>query len=391
MACILAANLWGIAAFTIFSTPGLIDRFGNLKGTDFVHFYATGLAVRTDRPELLYDHRGLQRLQVTAVPASAPFFYVSVYPPQSAVAFAPLSRLPYAVATAAWVLFSAIVYGTVTALANRGSALPRPLLIAGLASFPPLWQLVLHGQSTAWALAAFGFGGAAMIAGRRFVAGLAFGLLAMKPQLGLVLAVVLLASREWRVIAGIATSWLAQIAISASVVGVDAWLGYVAVVRQLPALTSYLEPGNKVVLMHSIAGLVALPPLVARVLWVGLSVLVIHRAWRVWISDAAMPLKMGVLVMASVLVSPHLFSYDAALLALAVIWIGRTLEGGDALDFAGAVCFLVVTLLLPTRVLIGVQLSVVIQLWMLYRVTVAVGRVPRGVPTNDSHAAPSHR
>ena len=71
------------------------------------------------------------------------------------------------------------------------------------------------------------------------------------------------------------------------------------------------------------------PPLV----WSVLSIAVIHRAWRVWSGNAAMPLNGGTLVFASLLVSPHLFAYDASLLALAVL-IARGLNGEDAQDFA---------------------------------------------------------
>ena len=259
-----------------------------LKGTDFIQFYTAGTIVRTHRPEILYDHLEMQRVQIAAVPESKPFFYLSLYPPQSAVAFAPLSKLSYGPAVVVWVLFTGLVYGAVTALASRGLNLPRKLLIAGLVGFPPFWQLVLHGGSTAWALAAFGFGGAALIRDRRFLAGLAFGLLAMKPQLGLALAVILISCREWRVVSGIATSWALQVALSMAVVGVDTWAAYAAVVRQLPALRPLLEPEETSALMHSLSGLVALPPVVEPFVWIALSSLVIYRTWRVWQSSADM-------------------------------------------------------------------------------------------------------
>jgi hypothetical protein len=146
-ASILAVNLWVIAAVTVVAPPGLIDLFGHLKGTDFVHFYATGIAVRTERAEILYDHQALHQLQVAAVPESDPFFYVSVYPPQSAVFFAPFGQWSYGAAALMWIFFTATVYGTVMTIASRGLHLSRALLIACLVGFPavlaadPAWPV----------------------------------------------------------------------------------------------------------------------------------------------------------------------------------------------------------------------------------------------------------
>jgi hypothetical protein len=64
-----------------------------------------------------------------------------------------------------------------------------------------------------------------------------------------------------------------------------------------------------------------------------------------------------------------LFIYDAAVLPLAVLWIAHGRSDDEAQDLAGWACLLVLALLVPTRAIIGVQLSVVLMLWMLYHVT----------------------
>jgi hypothetical protein len=81
---------------------------------------------------------------------------------------------------------------------------------------------------------------------------------------------------------------------------------------------------------------------------------------------------MAALVLASVLVSPHLVRYDATLVALPMLWIAR--EWNDARFVTGAY-LLVLTLLVPFKALIGVQLSTFAILWLLYRVTLV--RIPR--------------
>ena len=51
---LLAACLWSIYAFDV-STPGLLDRNGLVKGTDFVHFYVLGSLALEHRGSALYN------------------------------------------------------------------------------------------------------------------------------------------------------------------------------------------------------------------------------------------------------------------------------------------------------------------------------------------------
>jgi Glycosyltransferase family 87 len=67
---------------------------------------------------------------------------------------------------------------------------------AAAAAFPPVWSLVLHGQTTVFPLAAFFLGHQALEKRRPFLAGAALGLMAVKPRFGLVLAFVVLSRRS---------------------------------------------------------------------------------------------------------------------------------------------------------------------------------------------------
>ena len=53
---ILALCLWSVYLWNI-STPGLVDRAGNLKGTDFLHFYTLGSIALTHHGVDLYNMR----------------------------------------------------------------------------------------------------------------------------------------------------------------------------------------------------------------------------------------------------------------------------------------------------------------------------------------------
>ena len=357
----------------MFVPRGPFDLLGAFKGADFVHFYTVGAVAYSQRPALLYDHAALHEFQTSLVPASVAERYLSVYPPQTAIVFAPLSRLPYGMAAIVWALLTAVIYAGVTTLAARVVPLPRALLIAALASFPPFWNLIWYGQTTAMPLLAFGLGGAAILRGWRLGAGMALGVLAIKPQLGLVLAVVLIVGREWRIIAGIAASWLVQFAIVTAVLGLEVWGEYARVISQLPEFRDALEP--KPGMLHSLAAVTtALPDRYRMWVWLVISVPVVYVACAVWRGPAATPIKLAILVLASVLVSPHLTIYDATVLALPLLWVGSQLTQDRVPTFVAMVYVLVATLLVPTAKFLPLQASVLVMLWMFYDINRWYGR-----------------
>src|SRR6202166_1695195 len=85
---ILALALWSVYLWNI-STPGLIDRAGNLKGTDFLHFYTLGSLALTHRSADLYDMQPQPQPAANRVPAAAGIRYLPLYPPQVSILFAP--------------------------------------------------------------------------------------------------------------------------------------------------------------------------------------------------------------------------------------------------------------------------------------------------------------
>jgi hypothetical protein len=76
--------------------PLLVSGWGK---RDFLYFYTVGRVALEGRADLMYDHRALDEFQVAVIPAWADWFY-SVYPPQTAILFAPVAWLPYG-----WALF----------------------------------------------------------------------------------------------------------------------------------------------------------------------------------------------------------------------------------------------------------------------------------------------
>ena len=75
------------------------------------------------------------------------------------------------------------------------------------------------------------------------------------------------------------------------------------------------------------------------------------------------------MIIASVLVSPHLMVYDAAVLVLPLIWMSaavREMRQPDEASWAWAAIYLLfATLLAPTAAVIAVQLSVLLLLGLV--------------------------
>jgi len=67
---LLVVTLWSIYVWVL-ATPGWRDRNGNLKGTDFLHFYTLGMLAVEHRGGDLYDMNAQAVLATQRVPGAA--------------------------------------------------------------------------------------------------------------------------------------------------------------------------------------------------------------------------------------------------------------------------------------------------------------------------------
>ncbi|MGH9309089.1 MAG: glycosyltransferase family 87 protein, partial [Vicinamibacterales bacterium] len=233
---------WGLYAYMM-ATPGLIDRAGRFKGSDFIQYYVMGSLMLEGRADVLYDadaHLAEGRRRIH--PELGLYAGHANYPPAIAVAFAPFALLPFVSALGIFLGLSAIVYALSIWLIWRECAALQEdrwlvVLIAGAS--PLFLTVVRYGQLSAFTLCFFAVALAAFRRRRAFAAGLAIGMLAYKPQLGLVAGVVLLVCREWRAVCGAVTSVAGQLVIGWAVAGTAVMREYVSVLWTLmsnPAL-----------------------------------------------------------------------------------------------------------------------------------------------------------
>jgi hypothetical protein len=385
-AIVAAVMLWGALAITFLAGPGDRSIVGPIKGPDFLQFYTMGALARAGEVAALYDFDAFHRAQAALVPESEPELYPPVYPPHTALVFSPFRRLPYRPALFAWTLITIALFAVIVRSAWRPVAASLPdarLVAAAAAAFPPFWYLVLYGQATILVVAAFWAGWMALERRQPFYAGMAFGLLLIKPQLALPLAVVVLACGEWAMLAGAVASIASQVAVVALTLGLPAVEGYAAFVPSMLANAELLEP--KPFLSHSLrAATRPAPDWIGLPIWIALSAIVLACVVRVWKSPAPVRVRVGMVIAAAVLVSPHLIVYDAAILALPLIWFAAHVREGNtrinAAAFGSVVFWLFVTLLAPTAAAIGVQLSVAIMLWLVVSIAGGAGAAVAAMP-----------
>jgi hypothetical protein len=323
---LLALSLWSVYIWNM-ATPGLLDRAGNLKGTDFLHFYTLGSLALAHRGTDLYNMKAQSELAAQRVPAAAGIQYLPLYPPQVSILFAPFARLSYPWALICWLTLSALIYGLCGYALWRACPNLRKyrftILILALA-FPAFWHLIAWGQTSAMALACFTLAFFALQAQREFLAGLALGCLIFKPQLGVVAAVIFVDARRWRVIAGALLSASVQMAVAWTYYGPDSLRSWLQTLSHLRSVLPLLEP--KLYQTHCLRTFwtMLLPwPQLAFAFYIVTALLTLALATRCWQSTLSLPLRYSALLLATVLVAPHLTVYDLVILAPAFLLLSN--------------------------------------------------------------------
>jgi alpha-1,2-mannosyltransferase len=301
------------------ASRGLIDPNGKPLGTDFSNVYAAGELTWQGRPADAYDpalqHAAEQR---TFGGREVPF-YGWHYPPFFfAVAFL-VASLPYALGLALWLAASFAVY-----LTAIRAILPRPETLLIAAAFPAVFVNIGHGQNGF--LTAALLGSALCLLDRRpWLAGVLIGLLAYKPQFGVMIPIALLASQRWSSFAGAIATIAVLVAVSFVALGGDVWHAFADSTNFTQTIV--LEQGGtgweKIQSAFSAARNWGADIHTAYAIQIALGVMLAATLARLWHSDAAFELKASALATASLLATPYVLDYDLVVLAISIAFLVR--------------------------------------------------------------------
>ncbi len=313
---VLFVVVWAVSLRAAFPLP------------DFLARWTAGSMVAGGDGASLYDPVAQSVVQA-GVGAQRLSWFVS--PPFVAVLFVPFGLLPYWLAAVVWTAVSlAFLAWSARAAATlhpRMSALGtgRGLLVA--ASCQPVLELVGGGQDCALVLASFVLGARWLERSRAFPAGMALGVGLVKPQLVVLVPLLLLATRRWRALLGFSCIGLGLAALATLVLGPGVWGRWkVALTSPLYAADVQQDQAWKNSTVYGFLHGV-LPDAwgsVATVLWAVAVVGVAVATLRNWRSLREAPIGVLLLVtvpLATVLVTPHAMVYDLVLVVPAVAYL----------------------------------------------------------------------
>lgn len=288
-----------------------------VPGGDFISFYAAsalalaGHAGDAWRPDL---HAAAQEAVL------GPQGYLAfLYPPPYLLVCWLLAFLPFGAALVAWTVATLGAALGALALFLRRLAVPSALALILLA-LPGTWIDVLAGQNGALTLAILVLG-FALLDRRPIWAGLVLGLMVIKPQLAIMLPVVLLASQRWSAVLASAAGATLALSVAWLAVGNDGYAAFF--VNSLNARVALEGGAVDPALMQSLFGMLQpTSPLAAyagqailSAAVVALVVVVVRRARP----DGA---ALGALAVAATLTAtPFLLDYDLAIAALPIAWL----------------------------------------------------------------------
>jgi hypothetical protein len=243
---------------------------------------------------------------------------------------APLALLPYLAAFLVWVAGTLFLYAWVAARI----AGPRLALLVSCAA-PAVFINAICGQNGP--LTAVLIGGALFFLEEQPVlSGICMGLLAYKPQFGILFPLVLVAGRHWRALIAAALSTACGLLVSSAVFGFDA----------LRAFLHYLPITSNALLIHGANGFAKLQTVYGLMRWLGFgngagwsaqgSVVLAAAAAIVWLWRREVPfaIKAAALAAATLIATPHLYAYDFAVLTVTFAFLYRE-RAFDAVELAG--------------------------------------------------------
>ncbi|MBA4033675.1 MAG: hypothetical protein C0480_03580 [Bradyrhizobium sp.] len=365
-------------------SDGLIDRNGQPIGTDFSNVYAAGTLTWQGRSADAYEPALQHAAEKAMFDGRDVPFYGWHYPPFFFAIAALVAAVPYAWGLAIWLAASFAAY-----LAAIRAILPRRETLLVAAAFPAVFVNVGHGHN--------GFLTAALLGGalhwldrRPWLAGVLIGLLAYKPQFGILIPIALVAGGRWRTIGAATATVAALIAISFALLGSGIW----------HAFADSMNFTQTVVLEQGGTGWQKIQSIFSAVRAWGTSVPVAYAAqatlfaalaatlaW-LWHSDAAFELKAAALALGSLLATPYVLDYDLVVLAVAIAFFARHGLRHGFRDFEISLLAAAWIVPLLSRSVAGVTF---IPLGLLVELALYAFVLRRAALDHASHAVGAHR
>ncbi|RAI38061.1 hypothetical protein CH338_14015 [Rhodoplanes elegans] len=351
----------------------LLDPDGRPIVNDFAVLWSSGLLALDGTPALAWNPAAAKAAVVAAAGVDFPDHYPVFYPPTVLLLAVPFALLPLVPAMLAWIAVTAPLY-LVTIRAILGG---RAGLLFGLGFPAAVWNLTATQNGF---LTTALFGGALLALPRRpIVAGVLFGLLTVKPHLGLLVPLALLAGGCWRTILAAAATAVAFAAASWLAFGTAPWIAFIDAVPAARETSLVLGLGTwwKLQTVFGLVRALGGGEGLAWTLQAGVAIAAAAGVVLVWRSRAPYGLKAAALAAGALLATPYAFIYDMTLLAVPMAYLLRLgLDEGFLPDeptaLATAVAFLLAFPFCPVQ--FGLAAALLVALVIARRAAPWCGR-----------------
>ena len=363
----------------VYSKTGLTDFLDRPLGADFSHYWLASALTQAGHPLTVYHAPEF-------IAAQAAFFQVKFplawfYPPTFLLMVYPLAFLPYLVSLSLWLTTTLTAYLTVL----RRIA-PHPLTPWLVLAFPGTFQNFFHGQNGFLTAVLLG-GGLFLMNQSPWVAGFLLGLVSYKPHLFALIPVALIAGRRWQaLLAALATALLLALA-SSLLLGQGVWVAFWKnLALPLSMAREGFLPVNKMVTVFSALSQAGVGFSLAMIIQVVVMVAVAAWVFSVWQRRIPFACQAATLVLGTFLFTPYAFSYDLALLALPLAWLGWQgyttgwLPGERGFLCLGWLLPFIALVLSPMRCQIAPLILAALMILVAKRIKAGAASVPE--PTN---------
>jgi tetratricopeptide (TPR) repeat protein len=294
---------------------GVLWGYGLPIGHDFHIFYTAARAAADGRLAEVFVPEQLWALAHEYLGVNFATNGLWLYPPHWLLLIAPLALLPYLGAYVAFILATLAAY---LASAWRLGLRWRWLFVLAVA---PSTVFTIMGGQNGLLTGALLVPGIFLMHSRPHLAGLLFGVLTIKPHLGMLVIVSLVATRAWRTAAVATATALALAALATLAYGVEAWTlplqqAVPVLTRDVSNVAEYWATGLTSVFPH--AALVFGAGVLAWGIQFGTAALAVTATYRVCRQSNDAAQRAAIVSAGTMLTFPYLFFYDLPMVTLAV-------------------------------------------------------------------------
>ena len=306
-------------------------------GQDWVVFPTAAALVRAHDFATLADPRAftdvLNRTHTAWFAKPISQLHPWVYPPPALLLALAFGWMPYLVSL---VVFLGITGAAmIAALWQWQDDTRGRLLLIGFVLLCPATAYQIGAGQLSFLVAAILLAAMALFDRRPFWAGALLGLLCLKPQLGLMLPVALLAARQFRAIAGAAASSAILAWLSLALLGPTPWRDWIHFASGTSPWFAPLLQQMRVYdqSMHATLHMLGASEPVAGIGQIMATLCAAICVWLVFARGGSRRQRLVVLLCAIIVAAPHVSGYDHVLLAIACLLVllgDRPLRRGEA-------------------------------------------------------------